>query len=346
MVDFIVVGAGLAGVTFAKKLENSGRTFVMISNQSQQSSLVAGGIYNPIVLKRFTSVWKSFEQIELLNDFFGASEPIHIKMAVLRKFTSVEEQNNWFQAADKPNLSKFLSTDLVYDFNKYVPGSFGFGKVNKTGRIDVKKWLNYFVEEWKNQHKFQMEAFDYSLLSVVNDGVVSYKSIRAKNVIFCEGYGIIHNPYFNYLPLKPCKGELLTFYAPDLKLDAIVKSDGFIFPIGNDYYKIGATYEWDDSTNSVTKKGRELLISKLDKLISCGYEIVNQEAAIRPTVSDRRPLIGKHPLHDNIWVLNGLGTRGVMIAPYVAEQLLSAVYKGKSIDKEIDVKRYESLFEQ
>lgn len=73
---------------------------------------------------------------------------------------------------------------------------------------------------------------------------------------------------------------------------------------------------------------------------------MNQEAAIRPTVSDRRPLIGKHPLHDNIWVLNGLGTRGVMIAPYVAEQLLSAVYKGKSIDKEIDVKRYESLFEQ
>ena len=69
---------------------------------------------------------------------------------------------------------------------------------------------------------------------------------------------------------------------------------------------------------------------------------MNHVAGIRPTVKDRRPLVGQHEKYSNLYILNGLGTRGVMIAPYVAEKLFNFIEKGEDLDKEIDVNRFKS----
>ena len=61
-VDYIIIGIGLGGISFCEQLKTHNKTFVVFDNASQKSSVVAGGLYNPIVLKRFTSVWKSREQ--------------------------------------------------------------------------------------------------------------------------------------------------------------------------------------------------------------------------------------------------------------------------------------------
>ena len=71
--------------------------------------------------------------------------------------------------------------------------------------------------------------------------------------------------------------------------------------------------------------------AKLEKLISCSFKVVNQVAGIRPTVKDRRPLVGRHSTYKNMDVLNGLGTRGVMIAPYAAQQLFNHIEKQEFI---------------
>ena len=63
-------------------------------------------------------------------------------------------------------------------------------------------------------------------------------------------------------------------------------------------------------------------------------------AGIRPTVKDRRPLVGRHSAHKNVYILNGLGTRGVMIAPYVASELFQFIENNKALDSEIDIKRF------
>lgn len=344
MYDFIIVGAGLAGVTFANFLEKHQKTFCIISDNSQIASLVAGGVYNPVVLKRFTSVWKAEQQMNLLRSFYGEIEEkinrtLNIELPVLRKFVSVEEQNNWFHACDKPFLSSYLSASLVSDINPYVEAPYGFGRVLKTGRMDVKTYLQQCINRWKDEGVFHNRTFDYDCLRLESN-FVGYQTITSKNIVFCEGYGIVKNPFFSYLPMKPCKGETLTFYAPKLKLNEIVKSDGFILPEEGDFYKIGATYQWDDLTDTITQEGKNILIEKLNKLITCEYEIVEQEAAVRPTVADRRPLIGKHPDFCNLWIINGLGTRGVMNAPYVAKSLYDFIYNGIAIDKEMNIERY------
>jgi len=58
-VDYIIVGCGLAGIAFCEQLNAANKTFIVFDNASQHSSTIAGGLYNPVVLKRFTPVWKS-----------------------------------------------------------------------------------------------------------------------------------------------------------------------------------------------------------------------------------------------------------------------------------------------
>ena len=82
------------------------------------------------------------------------------------------------------------------------------------------------------------------------------------------------------------------------------------------------------------------LVSRLNTVLSCDYEVVGQLAGIRPTVKDRRPLVGRHPEYKNMYVLNGLGTRGVMVAPTVSDQLLDYIEYKTVLDTEIDIERF------
>lgn len=67
MLDYIIVGCGLAGISFADLALENKKSIVVFDNASQPSSTVAGGMYNPVVLKRFTAIWKAAEQIELAD---------------------------------------------------------------------------------------------------------------------------------------------------------------------------------------------------------------------------------------------------------------------------------------
>ena len=51
--DYIVVGLGLAGLAFIEELIEANKSFLVFEDNSQTSSLVAGGVYNPVILKRY-----------------------------------------------------------------------------------------------------------------------------------------------------------------------------------------------------------------------------------------------------------------------------------------------------
>lgn len=343
-VDYIVVGVGLAGISFCEQLRASNTSFVVFDNASQQSSTVAGGLYNPIVLKRFTSVWKSKEQLEVALPMYKHLEDtlqviLDYKIPVYRKFASLEEQNDWFAASDKPKLSEYLSTHIIKNKNRYIDAPFGFGEVLQTGRINVKILIESYKSHLLENNQLSEDTFNYDDLNTEES--IEYKDIRSKYIVFAEGFGVVKNPFFNDLPLVPTKGELLIIHAPDLKINYVLKAGVFLIPLDDELYIVGATYDWDDKTHALTTKAKEELLNKLDKVISCNYEVVNQVAGIRPTVKDRRPLVGQHKTYKNIFVLNGLGTRGVMIGPYVAKQLYNYIEKEISLEPDIDIKRFE-----
>lgn len=344
-VDYIIVGSGLSGISFCEQLIAHNKRFVVFDNASQQSSLVAGGLYNPVVLKRFTSVWKSAEQLAVAMNQYARLEAklgvkLDYKIPVYRKFASLEEQNNWFAASDNASLSPYLSTDLKKNTNQHVVAPYGFGEVLHSGRIDVNRLVKTYKKHLLAQGKIIEKAFDYDQLKC-EDSHLKYQDIKAKHIVFAEGFGFKKNTFFGKLPIAGTKGELFTIHAPDLKLKVVLKSGVFLIPIENDHYIVGATYNRSDKTHEVTEAAKQNLLSKLDKLITCPYKVVEQFAGIRPTVKDRRPLVGEHYRLKNHYILNGLGSRGVMIGPYVAEKLFTYIEHKVALDKEIDCNRFD-----
>ncbi|MDG1529004.1 MAG: FAD-dependent oxidoreductase [Polaribacter sp.] len=343
-VAYIVVGLGLAGLAFVEELIAAKKTFIVFEDDSQTSSLVAGGVYNPVILKRFTPVWNAEKQLETALPFYKKIEEklnlkIDIKFKIRKAFKSIEDQNNWFEASDKPMLSNFMNPEILNEKIDAVVADFGFGEVENTGRIDTEKLVTAYRNYLKENAQIVFEKFDYDSIEF-NKESVSYNTIEANRIVFCEGFGIKQNPFFNDLPLNEVKGELFTIHAPELDIDFLLKSTLFVMPLGNHHYKVGATFNWKDKTLDLTKAGKEELIEKLKKVIKVPYTIVKQFAGIRPTVKDRRPMVGVHLEKPELIVLNGLGTRGVMIAPTIAKNLFNHLEKGEMLDKEIDIKRF------
>lgn len=348
MLDYLVVGLGLAGISFCDILEDNSKTFHVVSDNSQQASLVAGGLYNPVVLKRFTLAWKVREQMALALPLYRfLEEKLEVKLdhriPILRRFASTEEQNLWFEAADKPHLGHFLCTDIQENKNPLINAPFGFGQVQCTGRIDVRTLIGAYAKYISEKGLLKKESFDFGSLEI-HPAYVQYKSERARNIVFAEGFGLKNNPFFNYLPLNGTKGELLTIKAPGLKEGAVIKSSVFSIPLGNDLYRIGATYKWNDKTNDPTEASKNELLTKLRAFLKCDFEMAGHVAGIRPTVVDRRPLVGQHPTQKRLFCLNGLGSRGVLIAPYVSKQLFAHVEKMHSLDSEMDISRFTEKY--
>ncbi|WP_111706656.1 NAD(P)/FAD-dependent oxidoreductase [Lutibacter citreus] len=343
-VDYIIVGLGLAGLAFSRELEKHNKSYVVYEDNSQQSSIVAGGMYNPVILKRFTPVWSAIEQLEIAIPFYKALERDFQKkyiydVDIYRVFKSVEEQNNWFVACDKPLLSQYMIPEI--ELNKYegVESDFGFGKLIDTGRIDTKELINDYRDYLLNKNIIRKDKFIYKSLKI-NDIGVEYDDVKASKVVFCEGFGLVKNPFFNYLPMQEAKGELLIIHAPNLNVDFMIKASVFVMPLGDNYFKVGATFNWKDKTTLPTDSGKKELIEKLETVINVSYKIVDHVAGIRPTVKDRRPLVGKHPKYHSLAILNGLGTRGVMIAPKSSKELYNYLENDIELSKEISISRF------
>jgi glycine/D-amino acid oxidase-like deaminating enzyme len=344
MLDYILVGSGLAGISFAETLIQHNKNFVVYDTPTSCSSRVAGGIYNPVVLKRFTLVWDAEKQLQLLTPFYASiaqriGVQVDFKLPMLRKLSSTEEQNNWFVAADKPGLTPFLSTSLRTSQFNGIYSPFHFGEVLHTGYVDVPLLLDQYHSYLHSKSLFIHEPFVHADVQIFDDHLL-YCGVQSKNIVFAEGFAMHANPWFNHLPLDGVKGELIIIKAPDLQLDQMVNSSVFILPLGEGIYKVGATYNWDDKSNSPTQDGLEELISKLKEVISCEFELLHHYAGIRPTVKDRKPLVGTHPVYNRLHLLNGLGTRGVLLGPYLSDLLYQSIEHNQQLPAAIDIKRF------
>lgn len=342
--DYLIVGSGLSGVMLCEVLRKRGKTFKVISNKSQQASIVASGLYNPVVLKRFNKAWdaekhlpvamSAYEELEL---FLGIK--IDYKLPIYRLFSSIAEQNNWIIASDKIPLKPYLISNIKINTNQNIYAPYGYGEVKNTGRIDTKLLLESYSNVLNNEKLISHESFEYDKLKISKK--IVYKGIESENIIFSEGFGVRQNPFFNYLPIEGTKGELIIINAPKLNSEVIIKSSVFIIPIGKNNYLVGSTYAWDDFNNDPTINAKNKLLNKLDKLVLCPYKVVYQRAGIRPTVIDRRPLVGQHKSHENLYILNGLGSRGVLIAPTVANDLINFIEDKLPLQKEINISRFD-----
>ena len=344
MKDVLLVGFGIAGMCVAKELENRSKTFDIISDESQQSSRVAGGVLNPVVLKRYNLAWNAESFMPVAIEFYKqfnleAEISVFDQIPVLKLFSSVEDQNNWIVASDKPKLSPFMNPKIITP-EWSVEGDFKAAEVLQTHLLNVKDVLDKQVDNYSASHQFLAATFYHHQIEFKKN-TLTYQGRTYRNVIFCEGFGVSSNPFFNWLPIYGNKGEYLIFKAKELKTNnSILKSRHFIIPMGDDIYKFGATYSRGSLNDTPTVDAHDALVKQLSKLLGCDFEVIDQMAGVRPTVRDRKPILGKHPEYDRLYILNGFGSRGVMAAPSLSKQLLDLIFESKPPEAEFRLDRF------
>lgn len=342
-VDYIIVGLGIAGICLSEELSKRGKTYIVVDNGTEGSTANSGGIFNPTVLKRFTAAWNAAAFFPVAENFYRElSEKLKQKIVsqspVLRIFKSVEEQNNWSIASDKKELQDFLSSEFLKNTNPSVDAPFGFGKVLGTAQIHTHILLSSYRNYLKEREVLLSEDFQYEAIQQKETELV-YKNISAKKIIFAEGSKVVDNPFFPKQAIIGNKGEYVIIKAPDLKLEALLKGSMYVIPIGNDEYKVGATYSRDDYSLNPTEIAREEILSKVKSFINCSFEVIGQTAGIRPTTKDHRPLLGSSMENPNLVFFNGLGSRGFLMAPLLAEILFNHLEDDMPIPSEMHIQR-------
>ena len=339
--DVLIVGFGLAGWALTEVLKQEGKTFVVFDGEKKSSSSVATGIYNPVVLKRFTAVSHAQELMDFSIPYYAdtANGNFQHPMSIYRVFAKAAEQNNWKVALDKPVLSLYMTSDIQNHYINNIAAPHGFGEVQQTGRIDTNSLLRYESSKLARINSFVHEQFGYNALKITNEGVV-YKQWSARHIVFAEGVGVKYNPWFASLPIVPNKGEWLEVSCNGLQLLQIIKGSVFIVPLGNDRYRVGATYERNFESLAPTAENKVWLMNQFRKYTNLPFEVLFHGAGLRPTVPDRRPIVGRHPKFPSLSCINGLGSRGVLWAPFLASLLVKHLYASALLPDELQLRRF------
>ena len=338
---YIIVGGGLAGISVAIQLIRAQAKVVLFDKNENHSSVVAAGIINPIVFRRMTKSWRVDEFLPYLKTFYAKLEEetqsnFFHELPMRRLFSSIQEREFWLQKQLKESFQPFLNFVTEDDMNYSVSkNEFGSGRVRDAHFVDVKTFISK-GKEWISQRaKFVHEAFEYSELTTT-----TYKNTVFDEIIFCEGFENNNNPWFKSLPLDQTKGQTLTVRSTELPTGVSLNRKCFVLPLEKNLFKIGSTYEWHNPTTHITEEAKIEILDHLSFITDEKVEVISQEAGVRPTTRDRRPLIGTHPKHKNFHIFNGLGAKGYMICPMLSHEFVSYLAQEASLDKEVDVKRY------
>ncbi len=350
--DFLIVGQGLAGTVLAYLLTKAGKRVMVVDNAHKQAaSKIAAGLYNPVVFRRLGKTWKADALIPFAEQFYQIFQQelgveILSSNEIVRLFSSIEEQNNWMAKSASESFNHFI-TDKEYEGVKTngLYNEHGHGVVTGAGRVRIGRMVKKYREQLNKQMQLAEEPFEFDALELEEDSAI-YKGMKVKKVVFCEGAQAAKNPYFNWLPWNLAKGEVLKVRMPNLELNKVINKGFFILPLEDDEYKIGSTFSWKDLSNKPTEAAKEELLQKLRGVIDVPVEVLKQQAGVRPTVSDRRPYLGLHPKHPALAIFNGLGTKGVILAPYFANQMMDFLVSGTKIDDEVNINRHLDRFNQ
>lgn len=342
----LIVGGGIAGLSLAFSLYERKIPFKLIDSKKNHSSIVAAGLINPIVFRRTTKSWKIDTFTIYLDKFYRQIEsligceflhPIRIR----RIFAHQQEREEWIKKQDQAEYSSYLNKITPEDDSFVNPkNNFGTGTIEHAYYVSTVTFMDQAYRFLESEKCIYYEEVKYSDFNPIT---TTYKEESFEKIFFCQGYNNIENPWFNYLPIQCTKGETLTLHSDKLPENESLNLKCFVLPIGNKKFKIGATYDWNTTDLTTTEKARLQIEGHFTSLTNDHYTIIDQKAGIRPTVKDRRPLLGTHPNYSNLVLFNGLGTKGYMMAPLLAHELIEHVFNNQPLDSEVSIKRFEKL---
>lgn len=342
MKDALIIGQGIAGSLLSFALAERGWTIDVVDHVKRETaSKIASGLYNPLVLKRRRVVWHAHPMINEVSRTYLRMQELTGKSffdtrPVWEVLPDTQTENDWVALSDKPLFEPFIGK-VIRSPSPSIRAD-KVGEVRESGRVNVSNMIN----AWQSYLR---------LSGAFTEGQISPDSVSFSNgrwirngkeyhrIFWCTGFAG-HHPHFGKLPFSPTKGEVLIVRSPELKLDHILHGKMFIMPLGDDLYKVGATYSWDYQDDRPTEAGLEQISVAWKQLVSVPFEVIEHQAGIRPNVKDRKPIIGESATHPRSYIFNGLGSRGILMAPWLAKTFAEQLDGENELPKEVRFNRF------
>ena len=345
-VDFLIAGQGLSGSLLALELlKYTDKLRICDPDEVVTSSRIAAGIIHPITGRRLTKTWQADQlipaafriykevQSRIGTDFFYPAKLVEI-------YLSNHHRNDWMGRSGDPLMASYIGEELVEsDFQKSVIAPFGGITVLHSGWLDVAK----FVDACRSYFKKRNLLIDGNINDdhvTIDNKEVKWKNILAQKLIFCNGYNGIQSHFFKSLPFLLSKGEIIEIETQEFLTHDVLNRGIYIVPIGENRYKVGSTFSWQELNQTPTQGAKDFLSYELKKITHIPFSILNHQAAIRPTTKDRRPFIGLHNTIPSLGIFNGMGTKGVMMAPFYAEQFVQHLLFNGLLNEEVSITRF------
>lgn len=336
---FLVVGSGLAGISVTERILESGNQVKIVSKTEQESSTgIATGMYNPIVFRRISKSWMIDDLLPTMHDFFSILEEklsvkLDQKIIFFKKVPNEDYEKWWNEKLDDPEFESYIGE--IKD---------GLAPVYRAGIIDCQN-LKSSYEKWLESEGLLInESFHFENLDLTDSKPI-YNGESFDKLIFCDGPYAAQNPFFSWLPFNLCQGEWIIVRTEHEIETNVINAKTNVIPLGDCHYKLSSTYSWKTLDWQPSESAKIELLENFEKLYSVSYKIIEHRAALRPTVADRRPYLGAHPEHENIFIFNGLGSKGVMLAPYFSKHLIDHILFGYELMEEVNISRHIKRFQ-
>ena len=321
--DYLIIGQGLAGTILAHTLITRGQRVMVIDNaHTGSSSKVAAGIINPITGPRLKKSDDFNQYFEHAKTYYTKLE-YHIKKQVFTQVKQVrqiqnDEQHSFLEKrlAD-PQYFKAIQT-LDNKTPLFKKTAYPQIAINGTAIVNTRDLLSASKTWLASLQSYQANEFDYQDLVIHKDSV-EYKNIHAKEVIFCEGYQAINNPWLKKLPFKLAKGEIITL-ENEPSNNTMLSWDKWFVPLG-ETAKLGSNFAWDDLSLTPSNTTKDMLLASVEANINIAPKAMRHEVGIRPSTRQREPFVGALSNLNNAYCFNGFGSKGCLLIPYYAKLL-------------------------
>lgn len=308
------------------------RVHVIDRKRSGNASMAAAGLVNPIVLRRDVLSWRASTLMPLAAGFYQRHCPsAWYPVEIVKLFAGPEEAGHWQRAMAASETASYLDRRARPDVERALLVPHGHGTVHRAAWLDVPSFLEARREHLLAEGRFTEHDVLPDDVALTAEGVRA-GTLEAHWLVRCEG------PFATWPGLAPVKGENLLIRIEGLRLSCGVHRGIFLLPVGDGLFRIGATFTREGLWSGPTEQARTYLLEQLQNITDRPAEVVEHNAGVRPGTRDKRPILGITGPRQA--VLNGLGSRGVLLAPWCAAHLADHLFQGTALDPEVDAVRF------
>jgi hypothetical protein len=318
---------------------------MVLDSGHENASQVAAGLINPVTGMRLVKssdvdvLLPSARQVyRQLSGFF--KQEFYKEKPMFRLLRSDAEVGTCQKRLADPAYHAYLGNLLSPGhFSDPLDSFAGVLEQKQTAYLLTRPLLACLKDYFISRHSYRQAILDYR--DIHWQPKPHWQDIQAGQIIFCEGYQAIYNPWFSWLPFQPAQGEILTLESETGFASPMLNFGHWLIPVSAKHFRVGATFVHMQTDTDPTETGKDELLQALDTVFPAGNKtrVIAHQANIRPCTSDRRPFIGRHPRVPGCWIFNGFGAKGSLHIPWYSQHLADSLLTGSPLQPACNIER-------